>query len=554
MLFSLLFLSVFIFSGVLLAQLFLPTQKSKHRIWLGLVLGLVLFTCLPALFAVFIGFTLKAQVLAFFSASFIGVITLLRLRLRMAKGDALKQNTSIKTTFRRFNQGNIKTKLIMLLPILVLVAIFILGVYLFSTHILLSKEGGYWGGQSTIGDLAMHLGFISSIATQGKFPPDYSIFLGQGINYPFLCESSAASLVLLGSNLRQAYLITAIYAFALVIAGVYYFFEQWLKRKTRSILATVLFFFGSGFGFLHFIDLSATKPSTLQALLGGTTELSNLQILLDGYYKTPTNLPALGLRWVNPIVDMLIPQRATLMGWAILFPCLFLLLQWTFGKTDTPKHDLRKLAILGILAGSLPLMHTHSFLALGVISACYFVIDLKRKFTWQRLRHWLLYGTLALTLAMPQLILFTFKQVAESSMLRFHFNWANDTDNFIWFYIKNWGWLFILVIPAFLCLSKRDRRIAAGPLVLWALAEVVLFQPNPYDNNKLIFVSFAFVCGLVARFASSIYLRIKNRARLAVVVVSCFLVLTTFLSSGMTILRELRSEYLLFWCLVRTHV
>lgn len=92
--------------------------------------------------------------------------------------------------------------------------------------------------------------------------------------------------------------------------------------------------------------------------------------MLEGFYKTPTNLPAEGLRWVNSIADMLIPQRATLFGWALLFPALQLL------HRAVMQREYKCIVPLGIIAGCMPLVHTHSFLAIGIISAFLFVVAL----------------------------------------------------------------------------------------------------------------------------------------------------------------------------------
>jgi hypothetical protein len=40
----------------------------------------------------------------------------------------------------------------------------------------------------------------------------------------------------------------------------------------------------------------------------------------------------------------------------------------------------------------------------------------------------------------------------------------------LWFYLKNWGWLFALLPVTFLTLSKRDRRVCLAPLLLWGFA------------------------------------------------------------------------------------
>lgn len=552
MILSLLYVLIFAVSGVYIAEALLPTQKTKKRIWLGLVIGLFLWIWLPSLFAFAIGFTLTAQWLALFVSMAAGIASALKVKGRISGWRNIGQRLKVW-------------------PILLLTGIFILGVFLFSSHILRPNEQGLWVGQVTYGDLSMHLGFITSIAEQGTFPPAYSIFPGQTINYPFLCETPASTLLLLGSSLREAYLISAIYAYLLVIVGVYFFFEEWLRRTGSTMLAVLLFFFGSGFGFTYFLDRMNADTTTLQQLLG-TTGGSNWQILLDGFYQTPTNIPELGLRWVNPIVDMLIPQRATLFGWAILFPCLYLLFGFAF------RNDKKNLLLLGVLAGGLPLIHSHSFLALGIISAGYFVSELVSRPPLKRIGGWLSYGGIALIFALPQLIFFTFTQMADSRMLRFHFNWGNNVDGVLWFYLKNLGWIALFFIPAFLLVSRRDRRVMTGPLLVWLVAEFVMFQPNVYDNNKILFISFAFICGLIARSASSSYRRLahhlnkkttledSNRtyATAAALIAFCHVAywlfalisqkdMTSDISFG-TVLTLLFSLFTLFWLLMKNTI
>lgn len=486
------FTILFAISGICISGVVFRQHKLTNRIWLGLTIGLLLLTWLPSLFACVIGFTILAQVLS-------AVCSLLAAGLYI--GIALYQR---KHGIRRsYYFGKDWIAFLLLIPIVLLCCV------LLHTHILNEHpDGSLWVGQVTYGDLAMHLGFISSIAEQTVFPPQYSIFPGHALNYPFLCETSGASLFQLGASIRDAYLISAIYAFVLVVFGVYAFFRQWLKRGPRALFATALFFFGGGFGFLYFLDLSRSG-GILPSLLSEHQTVS--QMLLDGFYLTPTNLPALGLRWVNPIVDMLIPQRATLFGWAILFPCLYLLHGFAF---ENKKHNVLPLAVF---AGLMPIIHTHSFLALGVISAVYCITDLVTvRFERKRLFRWAVYAIVACVIAAPQLILFTFRQASESSLVRFHLNWANEKDSYLWFYIKNLGLIFLIMPFAFLLLPKRDKKIYSGAIVLWLISEFIEFQPNDYDNNKLLFVWFAFTCGLVAKFLAvnlgRILLNMKKKA------------------------------------------
>ena len=284
---ALLFTVLFAISGICVSEVVFRQHAFLNRIWLGLTVGLLMLTWIPSLFALFLGFTVVSQLLS-------AALALIAAAASVAV--VFVQNRH--KLYRSYRIGKELLSILWLLPILVLCCI------LLHTHILNRHEdGSLWVGQVTYGDLAMHLGFITSIAEQTAFPPQYSIFPGHALNYPFLCETSGASLFRLGASVREAYLISAIYAFVLVISGVYLFFKQWLKRKPRALFATFLFFFGGGFGFFYFFDLSKSG-----GLLPGVLHTSGQtvsQMLLDGFYQTPTNIPALGLRWVNPIVDML---------------------------------------------------------------------------------------------------------------------------------------------------------------------------------------------------------------------------------------------------------
>ncbi len=506
---SVIYLLAFAASGYMISRFFLRNEQKRVCLWMGGVIALVMIMWLPALFSFFLGFTLLSQLLALAAAAAAGTVC-----------------------FFLYRNRNIPAKPVAPFPyamILVLVPLLLIGVLLNHTHTILPKNGALYVGQSTYGDLAMHLGFTSSIAEQKVFPPMYSICPDVRVGYPFLSDSIASTFYVLGASLRFATYLSAVYAYLLVLVGVWMFFERWLKESGKTALATLLFFVGGGFGYVYFFDL-----------LKGNSY--NFTRIFTAFYETPTNNVNFGIKWVNPIADMLVPQRATLFGWALVFPCLYLLYRAAFEK------DARKFILLGIIAGSMPLIHTHSFLALGVISAVYFLRSLLKKEDGKMLCGYLTYAGIVALLAGPQLILFTFRQ--SSSFLTFHFNWANTTDNYFWFYIKNLGFLFLLMPPALITASRHDRAVLTGPLVLWAIAECVQFQPNPYDNNKLLFICFAYLCGLIADFLIKAYrflMSNPDRAfRISANVVAAVMCVCLFLSGVLTLIREYVSEYQLF--------
>ncbi len=100
-------------------------------------------------------------------------------------------------------------------------------------------------------------------------------------------------------------------------------------------------------------------------------------------------------------------------------------------------------------------------------------------------------------------------------MLRLHFNWINGQDdgtlrdNYFWFYIKNIGLVYLLLIPAFLRARPKQRWLYGGGLAILALAELVVFQPNNYDNNKLLYVWHILGCLLAAQLLVDIVAEVR---------------------------------------------
>lgn len=501
---SILYVALFATSGIGLSRLLFFREKPLVRIWLGLAMGMAMFIWLPALFSFALGFYLPAQLLGLLIACLAGAAGFVFSRKHTLTAAPWKAEIPF------FVAGG---------------ALLVLCLVLLSSHTIVERDGALYVGQSTFGDLAMHLGFISSIATQGTFPPMYSICPDKPVCYPFLSESVGSTIYLLGTSLRFATMLTAAYALLLVITGVYCFFQQWLGETRKSVFAMLLFFVGGGFGFAYFFDLLKANPD-------------NLSRLFTAFYETPTNFVSNGLRWVNPIADMMIPQRALLFGWSLLFPCLFLL------HRAAIQRDTSAFVPLGILAGTLPLIHTHSFLALGIISGFYFIRSFARKEGKAQWLGFAKYLGIVLLLALPQLIFFTFKQ--SGSFLKFHFNWANEADNYFWFYIKNFGLIALLFPVAFLAANREEKGVVGGALLIFAIAEFIQFQPNPYDNNKLLFIAFLYACGLVAGWlfdAKDRLTRGAARNRLSIALLSAMVCATLFLSGALTLGREYVSEY-----------
>lgn len=496
--FSVAYLALFLGVGWLLAGRLCPTQTAEERLVLSGSFGLVLLMVLPALFALVLGFNLLAALLAG------GVAGLMAVCLLFGKKPLAPQNAVPQTGFW-----------------LCVIPLFFLTVGLLHTHTLYQKADGFWCGQSTYGDLPMHLAFIQSLAQQGSFPPGYSLLAGvETFGYPFLSESVSSVFLLFGASLKFATVLPQVVAAFCVFGGVRLLAKQLLDAANKANLAYWLFFMGSGFGFVYF--------------LGG--EKGNFSRIFTVFYETPTNYVEENIRWVNPIADMMVPQRATLFGWALLFPALWLLAKFCFDGN-------KKLwPALCLLAAALPLVHTHSAVALVLVCAVLFLRTVITDRSKEALLPWIKFAAVVGCLWIPQFFTQIFSQTqGNENFLRLHFNWANDSDNYFWFYIKNIGLVYLLLIPAFLHAKKNLRWVYGGGLAILCISEFLVFQPNTYDNNKLLFVWHLLGCILVANLLVDWFAKIRKKP-LRIAVASFCIFLATF-GSVLTIGREMVSGY-----------
>lgn len=584
---GILYFSAFQALGIGLALMFFKKENWGFCILIGSVTGSFCLQWFPVIFAFFMGFTKAAH-----SSALVLMLILCVAMFFTVSGKHIINGRTIRFDIKKWFLDN--PVLFLLLPLFLFVVVTL------SHHTISYIDGAMHSGQSTYGDMNMHLGFITSIANQHSFPPEYSILPGTKLAYPFLSDSISSSIYLWGSSLRTAYLLPMFTALLQVFFGVYMVAKHLLKStgasaKGKAFLAFVLFFFNGGFGFVYFLDEG----------LGS----ENFTRIFTAFYETPTNYVSQNIQWHNIICDMLIPQRATLFGWAVLFPLLFLLLK------AREEKSCRYFIYSGVLAGGLVLIHTHSFLALGMLCAVFFTQDLysgtkqganvPRWNTWLRFgvvtlfllfmttlsimlpnetslnNKILLYGILALGIfggiflyylvhnkdrktlvrwgiflgvvliaALPQLIGFTFRQAQGEQFVRGGFNWANNMelgDNYLMFYLKNLGILFILIIMMLIWGTRKQIQIALPGVLIWVVAEFILFQPNPYDNNKLILVAYLFFCIAVADFVwDTIPNWFPKAARGARAATSFSVIFLATLAAVLTMGREYVSDYELY--------
>lgn len=509
---------LFLVIGLIYSTVIFNNKDIYYKLWAGLILGNVILMAGIIPFAFILDFTPISHILLLIAAIAPMVILLVK---NKSCADKLKTEKAvfIKSQLMKSEESFISHKvfIFLILPITLLICI------LMTNHILAPYgSGAVASGQSTYGDLQMHLGFVTSIAEQKTFPPEYCFLSGTRLNYPFLIDSLSSSLYLLGCPLRLAVLLPSFVFAFMIVEGFYILAFTLTRSKAASVLATVFFFLGGGFGFAYFFEGAKEAPE-------------NFTKIFTEYYQTPTNFNGNNIRWANSICDMIIPQRTTMAGWCVILFELQLLV--TAVKNKKKSYFI----MLGLIAGCMPMIHTHSLLALGIISAVMFFVYLpdeqdKKAYTI----NWIYFGAITAVLALPQMFLWTFSQTSgNDSFLRFQFNWVNHADPYWWFYIKNWGITFLFIIPAFFNTSKDNKKLLISCAVLFLIAELILFQPNEYDNNKLFFVSYMAALIIVSEFLVAVYGKLKDiRLR---EFIAALVILSGTVSGILTIIREYHS-------------
>lgn len=508
----------FLLGGVLIVRFLLPGKNPLTRTWLGAALGVLLLMHLPALFAHIFRFSVKAHIASVIA---LAILTMACFAFRD------------RTPLQRMREKDKD----MLLPLaFTVLPLTVFSFYLQYTHVLMPHpDGSLWCGQSTYGDMNMHLAFITSMREMA-FPPSYNLLYNTPLSYPYLTDSLSTSMLLLGLPLNWAVIVPGTLLMALTYVGYMLLCRSVLgDRRKAVVLCAALFFLNGGLGFLYDFDMA------------GRDGLERVKEIFTGYYKTPANQPDFNLRFSNVIADLMLPQRGLLGGWAMVLPALYLLF------SAQRAQSMRQTVMLALWASALPMVHTHTFLALGLFSGGYLI---GRMLQYPNERKGILarsgvYLLIVLVLAAPQVLRNAVRQTLQGGVLRFQFNWVNNSgglgmiDGYFWFWIKNAGLPYILAVCA--CLNARRRGllpICLGMTTVYVVAEFVLFQRNEYDNNKLFYIWFMFAIILSVDYGSVIMQRLAGLGGRNLL---CALFIGVSVCSGaLSLAREAVSGYQLF--------
>ena len=247
-----------------------------------------------------------------------------------------------------------------------------------------------------------------------------------------------------------------------------------------------------------------------------------------------TNNPSYNLYFHNILTGLVLPERTFLPG--LFLGTLMFLNFFEYHKT----WRIRYLIFNGIILGSLPFWHTHTFiffLITSLIFGFWFCFKINFKKT---LIEFLIMFFIALIMAMPFLILF-FSNHSLSNFVRTSFGWQNGAENILLFWFKNSLFVIPLAIGGFWLVKNEDRIFFVPALIIFVISNLFIFQPWEWDNIKLLSWSFLFFAMLTGSLLAKIY-KINFFAKFIVTITILISTLSGILSLGL----QLKNTYVLY--------
>jgi hypothetical protein len=385
---------------------------------------------------------------------------------------------------RKTNKKTLKTylKYDHIFPLLLLFAP--LYYYFFSIRMFYPEADGLYSGGNSWNDMSLHLAISSAFLSGDNFPPMFSVYAGEPLRYPFMPDFQTAILRTLGLSPYSALMLTAV-PLALTITGIFYCLAvRIIKSRTASVLATILFLFNGGLGFVYFLE-DWRKSGKRFGEFWGEMSLNY------------ANMWDQKIHWANIIVDCFLPQRTSLYGIpiALMTFIIFAIIwrRWHEAENNKRWDGWKEFLFAGVLVGALPLFHAHSFVAVGLVSGFLFLINPRRE--------WLIFWIPAVSLAAVQMILQLDLNSHLTSGKFFYWqpSWkGNDDTSWILYWIRNVGVPLLLIFPAWLSAPRPWRSFYAAFFALFGFCFFIMVTPHDYDNIKLMYYWYGLSCIIVA--------------------------------------------------------
>lgn len=468
---SLVWLAALALAGVAalsrLAPFLTPLERFAHGSVLGIVVGTLALLPLATLFAL----TVPVVLVTFVLAVAVGLAFWLRGRDRRAAVAALHP----RLLLGRLDAGGT-----------ILFAFLALRWSLLWQSALQLRPDGLWAGHEYIwSDWPTHLGIVTRFAFGDNFPPQNTLYAGLPLSYHYLSDLTPAAMVTLGMDPIAALPFHSFVLSLIVALSLWAFVRRLAISPSIATLATFLFLFGAGLGWI-------ATAGTLDQTHSLTTTL--LQQPWDAQAQT-----ALHIRFFNPYLAFLMSQRAYLYGLPIAMLMLTILV------AAVRRRGLGRFVLAGIVGGFLPLSHLPTLLAMAMTTPFLVLLltpqpwrDPLRRIPWTG---WFVFHAVWIAVALPQLFTQLGGGTGALEAFRLQTGWVAAPDPWWWFWLKNLGLFIPLALVGLFAgriLPPRSNRVVWALMPIFAIANLAVFQPWDWDNHKILIYWFLGVTIVVA--------------------------------------------------------
>jgi hypothetical protein len=370
---------------------------------------------------------------------------------------------------------------------LVTLLVFTLGFsILLKRHMMEEDVNGFSTPHNTFGDIQYHMAIVNSFYLGDNFPPENPIYPGTNLSYPFLIDYYSAVYRTLGFNLQISLIIPGL-IFGISVFSLFLLFAyRFLGKASGSLIALLVFLFNGGMGGYLLLRDAIKEQNFLEAFAG------NFSPMIDKY----------NFRFPNGVSSVFMAERPILVGLA-LFLLVIILLWTTFEKRKADKEML----LVGFAIGLLPLWHTHTIIALGLVLPFYFVAYwIHNKTTFAKtFRFFLPILYLSVPLGLIGM-LWHLPQVFGGGVHFFSFKtwWIVGSEGVLTFWFRNLGIFIPLVLLAFVSLDKKQRIFYIPVFLIFIFANFINFQPFDWDNYKILLVWYMISSAVVANLLNFI--------------------------------------------------
>ncbi|MEP6925139.1 MAG: hypothetical protein ABI954_11790 [Pyrinomonadaceae bacterium] len=506
MFFAFILLLLITASGIAVTYFYDRDLPFFGRVCAGIVLGQVLFALVGLAFGCLIGMSPNIAVLS----ALVTALPLLALTQKQIKNSAQADFFVFLESIKNF----------VLHPVLgraIAVAIYIwliVLLWMFFERAMLNTAGGIGtGSPHNTGDISFHLQAIYGFLNGQNFPPQNPSYAGAKFTYPFMVDLVAAMLTIVGAKISQAMFWQNMLLVIALIGLMHRFTFKLTNNKFAAQIAPLILLFSGGFGFLLFFSSALESSSDFFDLL---------MKMPDNY----TIRSESSWRWGNSLTVLFMTQRSILLGlplaliiltkvWEIFSNSKLKIQDSKLSENITEKRTISifnfpflilnyQTIIVGLLAGTLPLVHAHSFAVVMGMTGCLALMS------WRKWREWASFFIAAAVVSVPEL-LWAMKNSASKigNFFNWQFGWDSFNTNFVLFWLKNTGFFIPLLIAAIIFLIVKSLKLKSQ-----TSNEESLEDQLPASNHLkllLFWLPFAlcFIVPNVARLAPWIWDNIK---------------------------------------------